>query len=125
MRAGVILSLLRMSKGEKTARGSLLKGTLDLLVLRILASGAKHGYAISRRLGELSGDWLQVDEGSLYPCLYRMEERGWIQSGVSVSENNRRARYYKLTDRGKAELQLQQDNWRQFSGVVAAVLKKG
>lgn len=115
-----------MSKGEAgNARGSLIRGTLDLLVLRILASGPKHGYAISGRLGELSDDWLKIDEGSLYPCLYRMEERGWIESEVSTSENNRRARYYTLTKRGEEELQLQSNNWRHFSGVVAAVLKKG
>jgi transcriptional regulator len=114
-----------MPKGTEADRGSLLKGTLDLLVLRILSSGAKHGYAISKRLAELSGDWLQIDEGSLYPCLYRMEERGWIQSEVLLSENKRRARYYRLTPQGEHELQQQTNNWRQFSGVVATVLKKG
>jgi PadR family transcriptional regulator PadR len=110
---------------SEAGRGSLLRGTLDLLVLRILAGGPRHGYAIARRLGELSNDWLQVDEGSLYPCLYRMEERGWIESEVLLSENKRRARYYTLTKRGQEELEEQSSNWRQFSGIVAAVLKKG
>lgn len=114
-----------MSNGLRADKGSLLRGTLDLLVLRILATGPKHGYAISKRLSELSEDWLQVDEGSLYPCLYRMEERGWIRSELLLSENKRRARYYTLTQPGKDELRMQSDNWRQFSGVVAAVLKKG
>src|SRR5690348_7098364 len=114
-----------MSKEAKGDRGSLLKGTLDLLVLRILAGGPRHGYAIARRLGELSEEWLQVDEGSLYPCLYRMEERGWIESEVQISENKRRARYYSLTRRGEAELESQTDNWRRFSGIVATVLQKG
>jgi transcriptional regulator len=106
-------------------KGTLLRGTLDLLVLRLLAAGPRHGYAISRRLCELSDEWLQVDEGSLYPCLYRMEERGWIRSELQVSENNRRARYYTLTPSGAEELRLQSDNWRQFSNVVTSVLKKG
>ena len=75
----------------------LLQGTLDLLVLRVLVAGPLHGYAISRRLAELSEDWLSVDEGSLYPCLYRMEKKGWISSEEGRSENNRRARFYSLT----------------------------
>lgn len=115
-----------MSNGEgEGSRGTLLKGTLDLLVLRILAGGAKHGYAISARLGELSDDWLRIDEGSLYPCLYRMEQRGWIESTMALTENKRRARYYTLTARGSEELEAQRDNWRQFSGIVAKVLQKG
>ena len=117
-----------MSKGAGPSvgdRGSLLRGTLDLLVLRLLAAGPRHGYAISKRLCELSDEWLQVDEGSLYPCLYRMEERGWIRSELQVSENNRRARYYTLTPSGEEELRLQSDNWRLFSNLVASVLKKG
>ena len=121
-------SFLRMSKGVPEPagdRGSLLRGTLDLLVLRLLAAGPKHGYAISRRLCDLSDEWLQVDEGSLYPCLYRMEERGWIRSELQVSENNRRARYYTLTASGREELRVRSDNWRQFSNLVASVLKKG
>jgi transcriptional regulator len=114
-----------MPKGAEGDRGSLLKGTLDLLVLWILAGGAKHGYSISKRLEELSDEWLRIDEGSLYPCLYRMEERGWVRSELLQSENNRRARYYRLTARGEGELERQADNWRQFSSVVAMVLKKG
>ncbi|HTS30788.1 MAG TPA: PadR family transcriptional regulator [Bryobacteraceae bacterium] len=114
-----------MSKGAaESDRGTLLRGALDLLVLRILASGPRHGYAISVRLGQLSDDWLRIDEGSLYPCLYRMEARGWIQSEVSLSENKRRARYYSLTSRGETELREQTDNWRQFSKVVTTVLRE-
>lgn len=115
-----------MSKGEKTGgKGALLQGTLDLLVLRILAGGPQHGFAISQRLSELSREWLQVDEGSLYPCLYRMEERGYVRSAVERSENNRRARYYTITPRGEEELQARAAYWRQLSGVVSTVLKKG
>jgi len=109
---------------EESGRGTLLKGTLDLLVLRILAAGPSHGYAISARLGELSNEWLRVEEGSLYPCLYRMEERGWVESELLQSENNRRARYYTLTQQGKSELETQSDNWRQWKTVVDAVLRK-
>jgi transcriptional regulator len=115
-----------MSKGVKPAdKGALLQGTLDLMVLRIVASGPKHGFAISRRLSELSDAWLQVDEGSLYPCLYRLEQRGCLRSEVSPSENNRRARYYTITKAGEDELQTKSENWRQLTGVVSAVLKKG
>ena len=74
-------------------------------------------------LGELSRDWLQIEEGSLYPCLYRMEERGWVRSSISASENNRKARYYELTRKGTDELQRQTKNWREFRQVVEAVLE--
>lgn len=115
-----------MSKGEKAAdKGALLQGTLDLLVLRLLASGPKHGFAISQRLREVSAEWLQVDEGSLYPCLYRLEQRGCLRSEVLQSENKRRARYYTITKGGEAELKTKSRNWRQLSSVVSAVLKKG
>ena len=107
------------------SKGALLQGTLDLLVLQILSSGPRHGFAISRRLSELSRDWLQVDEGSLYPCLYRMEERGYVSSSVTQSENNRRARYYTITGSGREELRARAENWRQLVTVVSTVMKKG
>lgn len=103
---------------------SLLQGSLDLLVLRVLVGGPLHGYAISRRLAELSQDWLQLDEGSLYPCLYRMERKGWILSEEGRSENNRRARFYSLTDVGHTALDAEQDRWHQFQRVVNRVLRK-
>jgi transcriptional regulator len=112
-----------MSKEGIGQRGTLLRGALDLLVLRLLSRGPQHGFGISRMLSELSQDWLQVEEGSLYPCLYRMEERGWVKSSVSSSENNRRARYYELTGKGSKELRRQIQNWREFSDVVDAVLE--
>ncbi len=114
-----------MSKQENTTdRLSLLQGSLHLLVLRVLSSGPLHGYGISRRLQELSGDWLQVDEGSLYPCLYRMEKRAWISSDLRLSENNRKARYYTLTDSGLNQLAQEIGNWSHFQRVVQSVLKK-
>ena len=105
-------------------RIGLLQGTLDLLVLRVLVAGPQHGYAISRRLAELSQEWLLVDEGSLYPCLYRMEKKGWIRSEQGRSENNRRARFYSLTQTGRRQLEAEQDGWRQFQRVVDRVLRK-
>jgi PadR family transcriptional regulator len=118
---------IRMAKGETRAdnKGVLLQGTLDLMVLRILANGPKHGFAISRRLSEISNEWLQVDEGSLYPALYRMEERGFLRSELLPSDNNRRARYYAITMQGEEELRVRSKNWRQLAGVVSAVLKNG
>ena len=116
-----------MSKegGGALEKGSMLRGTLDLLVLRVLERAPDHGFGISRRLRDLSDDWLQIEEGSLYPCLYRLEDRGWVRSDVLTSENNRRARYYRLTAKGIEELRRQTDYWRQFSGVVGAVLERG
>lgn len=108
--------------GEEAGRRTFLKGALDLLVLRVLARGPQHGFGITKMLSELSRDWLQIEEGSLYPCLHRLEERGWVKSSVSSSENNRRARYYELTRKRREELRRQIRNWREFSNVVEAVL---
>ena len=107
---------------EEAGRRTVLRGALDLLVLRVLARGPQHGFGITKVLSELSRDWLQIEEGSLYPCLYRLEERGSVKSSVSSSENNRRARYYELTRKGSDELRRQIQNWREFSNVVEAVL---
>src|ERR1700744_6046086 len=113
-----------MPKESGNATIGLLQGTLDLLVLRVLVAGPLHGYAISRRLAELSEDWLSVDEGSLYPCLYRMEKKGWISSEAGRSENNRRARFYSLTQTGAAQLQIEQEGWQRFQLAVGRVLKR-
>ena len=112
-----------MSKENKEA-GGLLQGTLDLLVLRVLVAGPLHGYAISRRLAELSDEWFSVDEGSLYPCLYRMEKKGWIRSEEGRSENNRRARFYSLTKSGTENLEAEQEEWRRFQLAVGRVLRR-
>lgn len=113
-----------MSRERDEPALSLLQGTLDLLVLRVLAAGPLHGYAISRRLAELSDDWLSVEEGSLYPCLYRMEKKGWIRSEVGRSENNRRARFYSLTAHGTARLEVEQEGWQRFQLAVGRVLRR-
>ena len=101
-----------------------LQGTLDLLVLRILAtSGALHGYAIAERIAETSGDMLRVEEGSLYPALHRMEEAGWVKSQWKASDNNRRARYYRITPRGRRRVAQVERDWMAHVDAVVRVLK--
>lgn len=107
---------------ETGSRSEILQGTLDLLVLHALSREKLHGYAISARIAEQSEEVLQPEEGSLYPCLYRMERRGWITSEIGLSENNRRARYYSLTRRGRDELRRQQKSWDLFTDAVDKVL---
>jgi transcriptional regulator len=99
-----------------------LHGTLDMLVLKVLGAGAQHGYGIAARLDQLSAAVLQVEEGSLYPALYRMEQRGWIASSWAVTDNNRRARFYKLTRTGRRQLEAETASWARLSGAVASVL---
>ena len=100
-----------------------LHGTLDMLVLKTLAAGPQHGYGIAARLHELSADVLQVEEGSLYPALYRMDQRGWIASAWGLSDNNRRARFYRLTRAGRRQLEAETASWRRLSGAVMRVLE--
>ena len=101
-----------------------LQGTLDLLVLRTLSRGERlHGYAITTRILACSADALQVEEGSLYPALHRMEEAGWLRSGWRVSDNNRRARYYKITPRGRRQLNALETQWAAHVRAVQRVLR--
>ena len=100
-----------------------LLGTLDLLVLKVLASGPEHGYGITLRVKQLSGEALQVEEGSLYPALHRMEQAGWIRPEWKASENKRRAKYYHLTPKGRERLAEEQENWLRVSRGVAKVLR--
>ena len=100
-----------------------LHGTLDMLVLKSLEAGPEHGYGISVRLHQLSADVLRVEEGSLYPALYRMEQRGWISSLWGVSDNNRRARYYRLTPAGRKQLRAEAESWRVLALAVARILE--
>jgi transcriptional regulator len=100
----------------------LLQGTLDLLVLKTLSWGSTHGYGIARWIQQVTGDVLRIEEGSLYPALHRLEKRGWISSDWGLSENNRRAKYYELTARGKQELRAATSSWSVFSGAVSKVL---
>lgn len=100
-----------------------LRGTLDLLVLKTLTWGPRHGYAVARWLEETTGDSLTIEEGSLYPSLYRMEQRGWIESDWGTSELGRQAKFYKLTPAGRKQLRLETAEWRTFVDVVSRVLQ--
>jgi PadR family transcriptional regulator, regulatory protein PadR len=104
-------------------RIDLLQGTLDLLILKSLGTGPNHGYGIAARIHQLSDDVLKVEEGSLYPALYRMEEQGLIESEWAASENNRRAKFYKLTRKGRAAAQQELDGWLRLSTAVTRVLR--
>ena len=101
----------------------LLQGTLDLLILKSLSIGANHGYGIATRIHQLSDDVLKVEEGSLYPALYRMEEQGLIDSEWGVTENNRKAKFYKLTRKGRSAAQAEVDGWLRLSSAVTRFLR--
>jgi transcriptional regulator len=107
---------------QNTDKTDLIQGTLDLLVLRTLRAGAKHGYAIARHIQETSDGFLQVEEGSLYPALHRMERRGWIEAEWGLSETKRKAKYYRLTNTGRAQLKVKTKTWQSLVGAIARVL---
>jgi PadR family transcriptional regulator, regulatory protein PadR len=106
-------------------RSDLLQGTLDVLVLKILTHGTLHGWGISQRIQQISQDVLQVNQGSLYPALYRLEAKGWIRSSWGASENNRRARFYELTRAGRRQLAEETESWERFAQAVGRVLAAG
>jgi PadR family transcriptional regulator PadR len=99
------------------------QGTLDLLILRTLALEPQHGWAISERVQQISKDVLQVQQGSLYPALHRLERRGWVKARWGTSDNNRRAKYYELTRSGRKQLEAEKDAWRKLTAAVAQVLE--
>jgi PadR family transcriptional regulator PadR len=99
------------------------QGTLDLLVLRTLALEPQHGWGISERVKQVSSDVLRIQQGSLYPALHRLERRGWIKARWGVSENNRRAKYYELTAKGRKQLGLEKDAWAKMTAAVGRVLR--
>ena len=101
----------------------LLQGTLDLLILRALQTGAMHGWAISERIQQISQDVLQVNQGSLYPAMHRLEHRGWIKAEWGISELGRRARFYSLTAKGRKQLEIESENWARLSDAIARVLR--
>jgi len=105
------------------ARTDLMQGTLELLILKTLSRDAMHGYGIAQRIHEAVEDLLKVEDGSLYPALYRMEERGWITSEWGLSENNRRAKFYKLTRAGRKQLDSESANWERVSQAVTRILQ--
>ena len=104
-------------------KNDLLQGTLVLLVLKTLARGPLHGYGMTLHIQMVSKDILRVEEGSLYPALHRMEQDGWVSAEWGISENNRRARYYRLTDKGRKQLAEEEKNWDRLTQAVAHVLQ--
>lgn len=107
----------------RRTRTDLMQGTLELMILKTLAREQMHGYGIAQRIHEAVEDLLKVEDGSLYPALYRMEERGWISSEWGQSENNRRAKFYKLTRAGRQQLLAESGNWERISKAVTRVLQ--
>lgn len=99
------------------------QGTLDLLILRTLLQGAQHGWAVSERVQQVSGNVLRIQQGSLYPALHRLERRGWIRAKWGLSDNNRRARFYELTRSGHKQLDAETESWRKLTSAVALVLE--
>lgn len=104
-------------------KSDLLQGTLDLLVLKTLDLQPMHGWGISQRIQQISQDVLQVNQGSLYPALHRLEEQGWIKASWAASENNRQAKYYELTKLGRKQLDDEKKNWRRLSAAVARIVE--
>jgi len=104
-------------------KSDLLQGTLDMLILKALQLGPMHGFGISVLIRQMSKEVLQVEQGSLYPALYRLEDQGWIESDWGVSENNRKAKFYKLTLAGRKQLAEERTNWERLSGAINLILK--
>jgi transcriptional regulator len=106
-----------------SGKSDILQGTLDLMVLKTLDTlGSLHGYGIARRLQQISDELLQINQGTLYPALLRLEQRGWISSKWGVSDNNRRARYYSLTRAGRRQLEREADDWNRKAAIMARLL---
>jgi PadR family transcriptional regulator len=112
-----------MRRRPRDADGDLLAGTLDMLVLRTIAAGPLHGFGIALAIASRSGDVILVEEGSLYPALHRLEDRGWITAAWGVTSNNRRARFYTLTAKGRRELTRESTRWAQLSAAVTRVME--
>lgn len=105
------------------SRLDLLQGTLDLLILRTLQTGSLHGWAISERIQQISQNVLQVNQGSLYPALHRLEQQGWIKAAWATSELGRRARFYRLTAAGRKQLERETDTWARFTAAIGRILE--
>jgi PadR family transcriptional regulator PadR len=116
--------LLSNIEGKMAQSTDLLQGTLDMLILKTLAPGQEHGWAIAQRIQQVSNDVLQIGQGSLYPALHRLEYRGWIRAEWGASENNRRARFYSLTAAGRKQLNAELENWDRLTGAVNLVLQR-
>ena len=112
-----------MPRRESPLHSEMLQGTLDMLVLRTLLLGPAHGYTIAHSIEQGSDEVLQIEHGSLYPALHRLERRGWIKARWGASENNRRAKFYELTKAGRQQLELEKDAWEKLTTAVAQVLR--
>ena len=112
-----------MSTKDENARVELLQGTLDLLILRTLRIGPAHGHEITKAIEQSSDDVLRVEQGSLYPALHRLLKRGWIDFEYGTSDNNRRAKYYRLTPQGRRQLAVETSKWETLARAIARVLK--
>lgn len=112
----------RITDMSKKTKSDLLQGTLDLLILKTLELEPMHGWGITQRIQQVSRDVLQVNQGSLYPALHRLEEQGWVAATWKNSENNRQAKYYALTARGRRQLATEKENWVRLSGAVARIV---
>jgi transcriptional regulator len=108
----------------KSSSGELVQGTLPLLILRTLASGPNHGFAIARRIQQVSKEVLRVEEGSLYPALHRLEVEGWIEAEWRLTENNRNAKYYRLTRSGRKQLERESQRWSTIADAITAVMRE-
>jgi PadR family transcriptional regulator PadR len=109
--------------GTDTPKSDLLQGTLDMLILKVVALGPTHGYAIAQRLQQMSQDVLQVQQGSLYPALHRLEKRGWVKAEWAASDTGRDARFYTLTRLGRKQLEEQRENWDRLSAAITGILR--
>ena len=116
-------SSTRMSTKDKRDRIELLQGTLDLLILKTLLRGPAHGHAIAKAIERNSEDVFQVEQGSLYPALHRLIKRKWVSMEAGISENNRRANYYRLTPRGRKQLELETTKWEKLAQAIARILR--
>lgn len=104
-------------------KSDLLQGTLDMLILKIVALGPVHGYGVSLRIRQISNEVLQVQQGSLYPALHRLEKRGWLQADWGESDNGRQAKFYRLSVKGKKQLTAEESNWRRLAAAVGSILE--
>jgi PadR family transcriptional regulator, regulatory protein PadR len=104
-------------------KSDLVRGTLDMLILRVLSRGEFHGWGIAQKLDQLSKHALRVEEGSLYPALYRMEEKGWLKSEWKMTDKGQRAKYYSLTRSGNKQLQSEKESWTRMTGIIAQVME--
>jgi len=114
-----------MAQSKSSPNREMLQGTLDMLILKTLVMGPAHGHSIAQVIEHTSEEMLQVEQGSLYPALHRLEDRGWLSSSWGASENNRKAKFYKLTAAGRGQLAVEANRWRQIARAIGLVMGEG